>query len=110
MNWRDALELVVAETGVGHYRFLCSEANPDPSTREGYRRYMVELATGVKVARPEAPPPASPRPPPGDWSARIRACPDFNPGCCASPAPYCSRFDLHPSRERCIECLRGEDE
>lgn len=42
-----------------------------------------------------------------EWSARIHACPDFNPGCCASPAPYCTRFGINPTRERCIECLEG---
>lgn len=38
--------------------------------------------------------------------AQIMACPDYNPGCCASPAPFCSRFALHPTREKCLECLR----
>jgi hypothetical protein len=46
--------------------------------------------------------------PPDPWLAVIRACPDHNPGCCASPLPYCSRFHIHPSREQCISCLEGQ--
>ena len=41
------------------------------------------------------------------WLMKIRACPDYNPGCCASPAPWCTRYNLSPTREQCIECLGG---
>ncbi len=56
---------------------------------------------------------AAPQPPafPVIWedpdTLRILACPHYQPGCCASPAPYCDRFNIVPSRERCIECLGG---
>lgn len=49
MTWEEALEIVVAKTGVERYRWLCSEDNPSVrgwDGREDFRRYMVELATG----------------------------------------------------------------
>lgn len=53
--------------------------------------------------------PPSPSPvhdaPPDEWAARIRACPDHNPGCCASPLPYCTRHAIHPTRDQCVACL-----
>jgi hypothetical protein len=51
MGWEDALEIVVKNTLVERYRYLCSEEYPD---RETWRREMVKMATG------EAPPPAYP--------------------------------------------------
>lgn len=97
MTWLDALEIVATRTGVERYRWLCSEANPNPETRAGYRAFML-----AQAGEP------APQPPPSDpWRAKIRACPHYEPGCCAMPAPFCTRFVLSPSRERCIECLSG---
>ena len=48
---------------------------------------------------------AQPVVPPDPWLPLIRACDDYQPGCCASPSPFCMRFQISPSRERCIECL-----
>ena len=45
-TWAEALDVIVARTGVERYRYLCSEENPDPMTREGYRRLVVDLAVG----------------------------------------------------------------
>jgi hypothetical protein len=52
MNWRDALE-VVAARGLGRYRLLCSDDNPDPDQREGYRAIVVRMAG---EPAPESPP------------------------------------------------------
>jgi hypothetical protein len=56
MSWTDALELVVAATGHERYRWLCSEDNPDPGSRDGYRGLMVRLSAGDEAA-PSAPTP-----------------------------------------------------
>lgn len=39
------------------------------------------------------------------WLPLILACPDHNPGCCAHPAAFCSRFLKDVSRDECIACL-----
>lgn len=44
MTWQAALEIVVSRTGVERYRDLCSDDNPDPETRAGYRSLMLTLA------------------------------------------------------------------
>jgi hypothetical protein len=46
--------------------------------------------------------------PPDPWLPLIRACDDYQPGCCASPAPFCTRFNVVPSRDQCIACLQGQ--
>lgn len=47
MNVQMALEIVAAETGHRRYLWLCSAANPDPVSRDAYRRLMVRIATGA---------------------------------------------------------------
>ncbi len=44
------------------------------------------------------------------WLMKIRACEHYQPGCCAHPAPYCDRFNINPSRDKCIGCLGGNPE
>jgi hypothetical protein len=69
------------------------------------------MVTGEPEPEPEPPPietTSQPLAPPvfaDPWLPLIRACDDYNPACCSNPAPWCSRFSLVPSRERCIECL-----
>jgi len=46
MNWTEALDLVVEQTGHARYRWLCSEDNPDVRQRESYRSLMIRQATG----------------------------------------------------------------
>jgi hypothetical protein len=41
------------------------------------------------------------------WRPLILACEDHNPGCCHSPAAFCTRFGKYVTREECIECLTG---
>ncbi len=43
-KFESALNRVIEATGVERYRWLCSEANPDVATREGYRRLVLERA------------------------------------------------------------------
>lgn len=45
MNWHEGVEIVVANTGVERYRWLCSDENEDAETREGYRSLVVALAS-----------------------------------------------------------------
>lgn len=63
MDWKEALEEVVAATGVTRYRELCESG--DPATRDAYRARMVAKAglmrdgTGTYVPGP----PIAPTPP-----------------------------------------------
>ncbi len=63
-----------------------------------HARHRLAIHEGREVEQP-APPPVD------SWMAKIRACEDYNPACCHSPAPYCTRYHINPTRERCIECL-----
>ena len=101
MQLVDALQLVIDRTGHERFSWLTSEDNPDPHSRAAYQRLVIQLASGNI-----APPPESALVDP--WLLAIRACPNWNAGCCASPAPFCSRFEIHPSRQDCIECLTIE--
>lgn len=56
ISWPEALEIVVARTKHARYRHLCSEHNTDPESREGYRRLVITLATGI-APDPEPPTP-----------------------------------------------------
>lgn len=59
MTLAEALNIVIARTGHQRFRFLCSEANPDPVSREGYRRAVLTMAG---EPAPEPPPPRPDRP------------------------------------------------
>lgn len=52
----EQLESVIAATGHDRFRWLTSGANPDPVSREGYRRLVVARAEAV-AADPSAYPP-----------------------------------------------------
>lgn len=103
MTWNEAIGSVIAATGIERYRWLCSDENRDAEQREAYRALMVRQATGeVELIRPtQAPVQSKPDP----WLVLIRACEDWNPGCCAHPSPSCTRFAKNVTREECIECL-----
>jgi hypothetical protein len=114
MTWQAALETEVSRTKHARYRWLCSDANPDAETREGYRALMIRRATGEPD--PPAPEPivalaavaqvASQGPPEVDpWLVLIRACEYHNPACCSHPAPFCSLYVKNVTREDCIACL-----
>lgn len=51
MTWAEALEIVVARTGVGRYRYLCSDEHADHAR---WRAKVVELATGDPPPRSDA--------------------------------------------------------
>lgn len=107
MTWQEALEVVVARTGHDRYRSLCSEDNPCPHGRDAYRALVRAMAAGDHPPAATQPPRATT--PPDPWAARIRACPDHNPGCCSSPAPYCTRYAINPTRDQCVSCLESSD-
>ena len=44
MTYIDALEIVVARTKHERYRWLCSDANTEEASREGYRFLMIRMA------------------------------------------------------------------
>jgi hypothetical protein len=47
---QEALEIVIARTGVARYRWLCSDENPaehGPTGRETYRRWVISEAEGI---------------------------------------------------------------
>jgi hypothetical protein len=80
-------------------------ASDDPVLRE-------LAAHRLGVSSPEADgthPAPTTRDRPDPDTLRILACPDYNPGCCASPAPFCSRFLVNPTREQCIMCLNDTE-
>jgi hypothetical protein len=49
MEWPEAIEVVISRTKHTRFRWLCSEENPDAQARLGYRRQMVEMATGTRL-------------------------------------------------------------
>jgi len=56
ISLHEAIAIVVTRTGVARYRFLCSDANPDTWSREGYRRWVLEQA-GQPAPEPSPPTP-----------------------------------------------------
>ena len=79
-------------------------------TQRAHAEYRLSLPDAVDYV-PESHPTTLRAIPPivnmDPWLLKIRACPHFSPGCCHSPAPYCDKFNVNPSREMCIECLGG---
>ncbi len=63
MNWQDALDMLqILHDATGHryslvprYRWLCSDDNPNVEQRAGYRRLMIEKATGEPSTPPTRP-------------------------------------------------------
>lgn len=55
MTWEEAVDLLVSQTRHEHYRWLCSDANPDERSRLAYRGYAIRKATqteeDIKVQR-----------------------------------------------------------
>lgn len=64
MDYREALEIVIARTGHERYRALVAEDNPDLFQRDAYREAVIRQAGG----QPDPPPPRPAGPP---LSARI---------------------------------------
>ena len=103
MNWKEALEIVVNQTGVERYRLLCSDDSPAPGGPQAYRDLMISMATGT------------PAPPSRTYRdlQRTKQCPyrsaDLACGC--SGIRCALRFSLGGSRQivsprECIECVR----
>jgi hypothetical protein len=100
MTITDALELVIARTGVERYRYLCLE-HPKPKVRSEYTELVLRLA-----AQPPAPLPS-----PAELLAlarKVTECPfrSKDPGGCG-----CARCGLlsgaKVSKLECVECMRN---
>jgi hypothetical protein len=61
MTLCDAIQLAVWRTGHQRFEWLCSEQNPDPESRAGYRALVLQLAAGEPLAQPRSRP-VSPSP------------------------------------------------
>jgi len=57
MTWREALEIVIAHTGVVRFRWLCSDANPQggPHGCDAYRAWVIEQAGSLAPPVPIRP-------------------------------------------------------
>ena len=100
MTINEALDLVIARTGVERYRYLCLE-HPKPTVRAEYSAHVLRLA-----AQPPAPKPAT-----AEFVAFariVRECPfrSVEPGGCG-----CARCGLRSgakvSNLECIQCVRN---
>jgi hypothetical protein len=100
MTYLVALDILASDPHCWRYRELTANDFHDPQVRDAWRDRIVSMAGG----QPE-PIAAAPASPPDPWLPLIRACDDHNPGCCTSPAPYCTRFAKNVSRDECIDCL-----
>lgn len=117
MNWPDALEIAVARSGVERLRWLCSEANPNPRTREGYRRFVLRSAgmAPPPLPAPRATPPAAatPRTVPLGESIRaarlgFRVCFYSDSRGCGCSGTYCHALGRHATLRDCVACLATE--
>jgi hypothetical protein len=122
VTWAEALDLVVARTGVARYRELCAHENP--ATRQSYRELMVQLATGVPAEPPRPRPRPEPRPYPSlaaqavaaaaaagrVLAAALSGAPVLAPAAAiterAATCATCNEFD--PAQHRCRMCGCGE--
>lgn len=113
MNWPDALDLAVARSGVERLRWLCSEANPNPRTREGYRRFVLRSAGVLPPPPPRPPRPSSPPLVPLGESIRaarlgFRVCFYSDSRGCGCSGTYCHALGRHATLRDCVACLATE--
>lgn len=90
------------------YRMLLAwlESGTDAQKRHaGHRLSLPDAASYVPGSPPIPPLVLPPIMDLDSWASKIRACEHYNPGCCASPAPFCDLFSINPTRDQCIECL-----
>lgn len=96
-----------------HMLLAWLESGDDAQKRHAAYRLNLPDAIGyVPGVDPPAPPPAILHAVPpivklDPVLLKIHACPDYNPGCCASPMPFCTRYTINPTRDQCVECLEG---
>ena len=110
----EQLESVIAATGHDRFRWLTSGANPDPVSREGYRRLVRDRAEALIAAPPSYPlPPQPPEPPPAEPNAHLallklaRACPHAGPASCGcNSVRRCARYNRDVAMSECLACVR----
>jgi hypothetical protein len=121
MTYLEAIESLADDPHAWRYRQLAADDYHDPGVRDAWRLRLVDMASGrfggrggwsVEGGGLNSIQPITLHPPRStnsedSWGALIRACEDWNPGCCAHPSPYCSRFGRDVSRDDCISCLAG---
>jgi hypothetical protein len=94
------LETAVARTGAGRLRWLTSDANPDPESRDGYRRY-VERVASEPVPEPEPNPHMA-------LLKLVRECPRGGPASCGCNAVRrCSALGRDVAMSECLECAKA---
>lgn len=100
MDWRAALEMVVARTRHARFRALCDDAWPDPVQRDAYRAAMVRLAFDAEADRPTVAQA-------WDLTRRMKSCPFYSrrPGCCAGARCALRKGDVvsHIDCNLCIQ-------
>lgn len=108
MTYLEALEILAADPHCWRYRELTADEYPNARTRDAWRAQVIVMAGGPPPARPPAATPVRRAPPRDAWLPLIRGCPDYNPGCCAHPAPFCSRYGRDTTRQQCVDCLTAD--
>jgi hypothetical protein len=100
MTINEALEAVVARTGVERYRYLCLE-HPKPTLRAEYTSLVLRLA---------AQPPSS-RPTPTELVAlarKVMECPFRSTELSGCGCAHCGlRSGARVSKLECVECMRN---
>lgn len=112
MTWQEAVEIVVTRTGHGRYEWLCSDANPDAGSREGYRRLVLRMA-GEPVNPGGAPPEIHAGRIPLRDSIRLvrlglRACFYSTHDGCGCTGAYCHWHGRIVGPDDCLPCLDGK--
>lgn len=104
----DQLESVIADTGIERFRWLTSDANPDETSREGYRRLVREKAEALDGSGATAAPVDPPAPNPHAVLLKlVRDCPHAGPASCGCNAVRrCAIYNRDVAIEQCLRCVR----
>ena len=100
MTINEALDLVIARTGVERYRYLCLE-HPKPTLRAEYSRLVLRLAAQTPASRPC----------PTELVAlarKVMECPFRSTESSGCGCAHCGlRGGAKVSKLECIECMRN---
>jgi hypothetical protein len=103
------LEAVVARTGHERFRWLTSDANPNPAHRDAYRKLVARLARGEPAPNPTPPPPKT-VPLADALRARklglARCVYASKPACSCQGAARCHHLGRIVSIRDCLDCLK----
>lgn len=93
MTWQEALEIVIARTGVQRYRFLCSEEYRE---HLAYRRFMVDMAGETVIPLDES----------LALHRLVHACPYRSTQGCGCSGARCGLSGRLVAPRECLECVR----